>query len=349
MRPEGCQETGRALARPSSSRNLQISNQFWGFIYLTLSKTETYTQIMSDRRHLATATTVAALLVVSLSRLGAQPNQRSMYVSVLNDAGAPVPNLGPADFIIREDNVAREVLHVAPATDPMQIALLVDNSQAARPYIVDMRNALQDFVATMGVPAEGAARNELAIIALADRPTTLTDFTMSRAQLLKGIDRIFSQSQSGTLLLEGIIDASKALKKRDARRPVIVAITTEGPELSDRYYDLVLGPLKDSGAALHAIIIGPFRNNLSDGARDRGIVLDRGTTETGGRRDNVLSSMALQPKLKELAVELTHQYRVTYAHPQSLIPPERVTVAAARPGMTARGILARERSFVEKK
>ena len=54
-----------------------------------------------------------------------------MYVSVLDKAGAPVPDLGPADFIVREDNVAREVLRVAPATDPMQIAILVDNSQAA--------------------------------------------------------------------------------------------------------------------------------------------------------------------------------------------------------------------------
>jgi von Willebrand factor type A domain len=310
---------------------------------LTLSKTGAYTQFMLDRRLWATMTTAAALVALSLSPLGAQSNQRSMYVSVLNEAGAPVPNLGPADFIIREDNVAREVLRVAPATDPMQIALLVDNSQAARPYIIDIRNALQDFVTTMGASSDASGKNELAIIALADRPTTLTDFTASRAQLLKGIDRVFSQSQSGTLLLEGIIDASKALKKRDARRPVIVAIVTEGPELSDRYYDLVLAPLKDSGAAFHAIVVGPVRGAMSDAARDRGVVLDRGTSETGGRRDNVLTSMALQPKLKELADELTHQYRVTYGRPQSLIPPERVTVAAARPGMTARGTLVRER------
>ncbi len=310
---------------------------------MTLSKTGTYTQIMFDRRLWATAMTAAALVALSLSPLGAQSNPRSMYVSVLNEAGAPVPNLGPADFIIREDNVVREVLRVAPATDPMQIVLLVDNSQAARPYIIDIRNALQEFVTTMGAPSDASGRNELAIIALADRPTTLTDFTFSRAQLLKGIDRIFSQSQSGSLLLEGIIDASKALKKRDARRPVIVAIATEGPELSDRYYDLVLAPLKDSGAAFHAIIVSSLRGDVSDAARDRGVVLDRGTSETGGRRDNVLSSMSLQPKLRELADELTHQYRVTYSRPQSLIPPERVTVAAARPGMTARGTPVRER------
>jgi len=40
-----------------------------------------------------------------------------------------------------------------------------------------------------------------------------------------------------------------------------------------------------------------------------------------------------------VAAELTHQYLVTYARPQSLIPPDHATVSAARPGMTARGIL----------
>jgi hypothetical protein len=124
---------------------------------------------------------------------------------------------------------------------------------------------------------------------------------------------------------------------------VIVAITTEGPELSDRYYDLVLEPLLASGAAFHAIVLGPPVGGTSDAERDRGMVLDRGTRETGGRRDNVLTSMSLTPKLAEVAAELTHQYKVTYAHPQSLIPPEHVTVAAAKAGMTARGTLIKER------
>ena len=51
--------------------------------------------------------------------------------------------------------------------------------------------------------------------------------------------------------------------------------------------------------------------------------------------------MALEPQLKQLADELTHQYQVTYARPQSLIPPERFTVATNKPGLTARGTLVK--------
>ena len=72
------------------------------------------------------------------------------------------------------------------------------------------------------------------------------------------------------------------------------------------------------------------------------MVLDEGPKTTGGRREDLLTSMALADELKQLANELTHQYRVTYARPQSLIPPERVTVAAAKPGLTARGTVIKE-------
>jgi len=42
--------------------------------------------------------------------------------------------------------------------------------------------------------------------------------------------------------------------------------------------------------------------------------------------------------MKQIANELTHQYRVTYARPDTLIPPEQVTIAAAKPGLTVRGV-----------
>lgn len=311
-------------------------------------KTGTYTGLM--RGHcfgLALRVRVALAILaigvtVSAPPLTAQAIQRSMYVSALNERGAPVPNLGPSDFIIREDNVAREVLRVAPATDPMQLVLLVDNSVAARNYIVDIRKGLHDFITAMTAPSEFTGKNRIAISTLADRPTILTDYTTDTAVLNKGVDRIFSQPDSGTMLLEGIIEVCKGFKAQEATRPVIVAITTEGTEFSDRYYDLVLDPLRASGAAFHALVVGPPSGGTSDAARNRGIVLDQGTRDTGGRRDNLLSSMSLPSKLTEVATELTHQYRVTYARPQSLIPPEHVTVASARPGITARGTLVKE-------
>jgi hypothetical protein len=55
----------------------------------------------------------------------------------------------------------------------------------------------------------------------------------------------------------------------------------------------------------------------------------------------LLTSQALPGVLGSLAVELSRQYKVTYARPESLIPPETVTVAVTRQGHEARGTLAR--------
>jgi von Willebrand factor type A domain len=296
---------------------------------------------MTMRRLLA-ALFIAAAAGAAAVTLSAQAAQRSLYVSVVNESGAPVPGLGPSDFIVREDNVAREVLRVVPAGDPMQIEILVDNSQAARDYINDMRSALPAFVEALTKPNEAGRQNEVGLVALAERPTILAEPTTDRAQLRKGIDRIFAQPGSGSYLLDAIIEVSSGFKKREAARPVIVALTTEGPEFSSRHYDLVLTPLRDAFVAFHVFVIGPLSSDLGDEAHNRAIVLDQGPRESGGRFEHLLTSMALAPKLGQLANELTHQYKVTYARPQSLIPPEHVTVASSRPGLVARGTVVKE-------
>jgi von Willebrand factor type A domain-containing protein len=231
------------------------------------------------------------------------------------------------------------VLTVVPAVDPMQVAILVDTSQAARDAISHIRTALPSFVKAL---TTAEVKNEVAIIAIGERPTVFTNYTFSQTELKKGIDRIWSVQGSGAYLLDGIIEVCQGFKKRGAQRPVIVAILSEGPELSNRQHDQVLEPLRAAGAAFHAITLGRPSTSLRDETRERNIVLDEGPRETGGRREELLTSMALDAKLTQLAAELTHQYKVTYARPQSLIPPEHVTVAAARPGITARGTLIKE-------
>jgi len=94
----------------------------------------------------------------------------------------------------------------------------------------------------------------------------------------------------------------------------------------------VLTPLETSGAALHVVSIGRPANL----DHDRGVVLDRGTKGSGGRYDTILLGTALTARMKEIARELNSQYLVTYARPKTLIPPERITVAAATPSHAVR-------------
>ena len=144
---------------------------------------------------------------------------------------------------------------------------------------------------------------------------------------------MFSASGSAVYFLDGIIEVSQGITKRSAPRPVIVAITTEGPELSDRHFRQVLEPLATSGAALHIVLLGAPRN-MED---DRNMVLDRGRSRPAAASSTLLVGSALSGRLKQLANELTHQFRVTYARPNRLIPPEQVTVTSKRPELVLRG------------
>jgi hypothetical protein len=295
---------------------------------------------MPDRRVFPAALLAVAFALGPSTILLSQSIQRSMYVSVVDQTGAPVPDLGPADFIVREDNVAREVLRVAPADDPMQIAILVDTSVAATSDIPHIREALLPFIDTLTATPGSGGSNQIAIIAVGERPTILTDYTSDRARLRQGVGRLWPQGAN--YLLNGLIEVTNGLKKRGATRPVIVALTTEGPEFSQRYRDLVLTPLRESGAVFHAIVLGSPSGDISDDAQNRDFVLAEGPRSTGGTRETLLTGMALASKLQQLANVLTHEYRVVYARPDSLIPPERTTVSAKRPELTARGRVIKE-------
>jgi VWFA-related protein len=260
-----------------------------------------------------------------------------MYVSVLDESGRPVADLGPEAFDVREDKRPREVLRASRASTPMEIAVLIDNSQAATSYINDMRRALEPFVRSLGNDG-----HQIALIELADRPAILVDYTSSPDRLAAGVNRIFAREGSGTMLLDGLIDASRGLRKREADRRIIVAITTEGTDFSTRGYEHSLEGLRDGGAMFYAFVITTDGGaNLSnEEARNRSIVLDRGTRSSGGHRQQLLTGMALADALENLAAELKQQYHVVFARPDTTVPPQRVEVAVKRPGLTARGAVA---------
>jgi len=291
----------------------------------------------------------ALVIVPSVAVLASSPalpgqegrgsREQSMFVTVTGTDGLPVTGLSPAEFVVREDGRRREVLTAAPATDPVTIALMVDNSAAAASFVADERRALEPFVKRVG------GKNPTAVTAIAERPTILADYTLDKDALVKGVQRIFSIPGSAAYFVDGVRELSRGLMVRDFRRAVIVAITAEGPEYSDSRYTETIPLLKESGAALEAFVLNqPGGPDMSeDGARSRSIILDQGTRETGGNRTELLSSMALEQALAGLAARLEGQYEITYARPESLIPPERIEVSVTRPGLEARGTPARTR------
>jgi VWFA-related protein len=261
---------------------------------------------------------------------GSDARTRQVYVSVVDSNGVAVPGLGPADFTVREDGQSREVLRATQATEPLDIVLLVDDSQAATTSIPYLRTGLTKFVEQL------AGKGAIGVVTIGERPTSIVERTTDVAALKKGILRIFARPGSGAYLLDAIVEVSRGFQKRETARPTIVAITIEGIEFSNLQYERVLDELHRSGAALHVLAVGRARGDMSDEIRSKNIVMARGTETTGGRRDQLLSELSIPDALSKMAGELLNQYVVTYGRPDALIPPEKIEVSVKKPGLTAR-------------
>jgi VWFA-related protein len=258
----------------------------------------------------------------------------TVFVSAVNSRGDVVEGLGMSDFVVTEDGRRREVLRVSPALEPIDIALLVDNSAASMRAIPSIRDGVRRFVAQMAVG------NQIAIVALADRPTIFVDYTSSPERLEQGVGRFFSMGGSGMTLLDAIVEVSSGLRRREAPRAAVVPIITNGTEFTNRYARDVVAALRQAGASLHAIVIGNLTLGTTE-ERERAFTLDQGSRATGGQHVTLFVETAVEQALLKLARELTGQYKVVYGRPESLIPPDKVEVASARIGVTMRGTPAR--------
>lgn len=269
--------------------------------------------------------------------LGAQARERVAFVSVVDrSSGDPQSTLAAGDIVIREDGTPREVLRVAPADGPIPIAVLVDTSAATEPVIPDLRNALTAFFAALG------NTGPVALVSFGERPDVLTDYTSAPAALAAGVGRVFARPGSGATLVEAVFETAGGLGRRESERAAIVVLSASTPELSTLHFSRALSRLQASGASLHVVTLStPGRTGFDDAARQRDALLDRGVRETGGSRRNVVSSQAFVPAMTAIARLLSHQFRVVYARPVTLIPPNSFEVTAVSPGLIAYGGVAR--------
>jgi VWFA-related protein len=278
----------------------------------------------------AIVTLILALLVPADIAWG-QATERTVYASVVDKNSAPVTGLAANEFVVREDDSAREVLRVSAATEPMQIAVLVDTSQAIEEHLLDVRNALSAFFKQM------AGKHEIALIGLGERPTVLSDYTRDVARLEKSIGSVFARSGSGTYILDGIVETANGIRRRKAARAHIIVYAARGPEFSERYHQTVIDALRESGATLHTLMLN--KPGAAMGSREEqelAKAVADGTRVTGGRREDLLTPMALSDQLQSLGNELENQHQVVYARPARLVPPKTLEVTVKRPAVTVR-------------
>jgi hypothetical protein len=199
-------------------------------------------------------------------------------------------------------------------------------------------------------------RRLILLVALSAIPTSASSQSVERitSRLEAGVARIHAQTGSGAYLMDSIIEASRSLRARERSRREVVVITSDGREQSDRNSGDVLSEVQRSGIILDAFVVGGRRavrpafeagtpeRALSAAAipdqpaQERAVALAEVIKETGGRREDLVTSKPLGAKLRELAVRLDNQYRVVYEGPPKLTPPASLEIVTTRPDLRVR-------------
>ena len=90
---------------------------------------------MNARRDLLPIPLVLLLVPAAAITMNARSQggvDKSLFISVLDEAGKPVKDIVADDILIREDGVDRQVVSVKPARQPISVAVLVDTAQGTR-------------------------------------------------------------------------------------------------------------------------------------------------------------------------------------------------------------------------
>ena len=291
------------------------------------------------RRHFRTLSLSALAIVGTLVCSTAAPRAlageqsggktRDVYVTVTDKAGAPVKSLALTDVTIREDNLSREVLAIGPATAPMRIALLVDNSQASQPITYEIRSGMSGFINAI---FKASPDSTMSLATFGDRPTPVQDFTNAAPILVRAAQKMFPMSGSGAYMTDAVLDAAKALRKDPGPRQMIVVFVEEsGQEFSNSGREQVLDALRYSNASLWVVALqSAMTNTTSQEARDRSALIDEGTAATGGSSLMLLNRVALPTKMLEVAGLLTSQLKITYGRPEQTVPPKKIDIQLTR-------------------
>jgi VWFA-related protein len=283
----------------------------------------------------------ASLLLVAclIAPAGVASGQqtRHVYVTAADSKGAPVTDLTAADFTVKEGGKTGEIVKVGPATGLLQVAILVDDNGTGI-----FRYGVGKFIESL------LGRAEFAISTVTGQLLKLVDYTTSTQALSEAIGKLNARpaTNDGGQLLDSISETAKELDRRNAPRPVIVALTVGGEEHSTLPAHHVLDILRQSGASLNVVtVVNTALRSQSNPQTASGLlgenmnlneVLGDGPRQSGGRRDEVVATAGITGGLQQLADSLKAQYLIEYSLPAGAKPSDKLSVSVKRRGVSLR-------------
>lgn len=248
---------------------------------------------------------IAWIFFRSWAALEAQDSTR-VFVQVTGSSGETVTDLAEDEFVVKENEIYCGILSAERSTQPMRIALLVDNSGQIEKVgaLLPLRNALDVFLSTI------QPQHEVALFTIGGNIQWRVDFTSDRTALRDAAGEIFSDSGGGPILLDGIKETWERRYGGGDEWPVFVVVMTDGPESSDSMiarsepqYNEFVAELVEGSATVHVVLLSTRGGSM---ATNFAINL---TQNTSGVYRPLAAATGLSGALAELALRMNEHYQ----------------------------------------
>lgn len=262
----------------------------------------------------------------------------TMFAYVMSQSGQPVTDLTVEEFSVTEDETEAKVLLARIGTDPMKVALLVDNGQGLGDAVTQMRSGVSAFIRALPLG------HSVGIYTIGGQVQRRADFSTDKAELLEAADNIFPD-RGNTRLLDGVRETWDRRYEGDEAWPVIVLILSDGTEdsafMTDDRFLRWINEVRQAGVIIHAIQVRRGRQNAM-----AGLALNL-TGNTGGRYEALAAWTALDDEMEKLATDMgtlyeeaSNRYRVVWERPDP--SGDNISLSVLRPGVGVRLFGGRE-------
>jgi len=255
-------------------------------------------------------------------------------VTVRDSSGRLVKDLTRRDFRVFEDGREQPLSDLALRQVPVDIVLMVDSSSSVTSNLDDFRRAVEGFATRL------APEDRISLIKFDDRVELLQDWTQSKYQLHRALNRIqagmftrfndalllaareqfvSAKSRRAVIVLTDGIDSGRGTTAFEsalqgllqAQVTVYVVSNTEIERAAKKAELDSMSQGTESELRFNEIKINDLREGLRviDLSEER---LEQLTTATGGRLYRPKSFDALDATYAEVADELRHQYSLYY-------------------------------------
>ena len=278
-------------------------------------------------RHVARRATAVAVVVgvACLAPCGPAASASAqelgvVYASVTDRNGEPVLDLEREEFRITEDGRPVEILTAQAGSEPMKVALLVDNGgiierqQAINP----VRDAIRGFVETL--PPEHA----VSLVTIGGHIGWRVDFTTDRGEVLESAREMHTDS-AGIRFIDGVRETWDRWFRGDEAWPVFVAVLTDANEMSaymnENRFNRFVSRLQANGVMVHSVIWSSRPQQTTRALTGTGLALNL-TTNTGGRYTAIATATAYGRALRQLGADMgrhheqvANRYRLLFERP----------------------------------